>query len=374
MKNETDYQVQLDPPAKVLVVDDSKLNRCFIENAFMSPEYIILTASNAKDGISIAEKETPELILMDVMMHDVDGFTATEELKRNPKTKDIPVIFITALDAVSDKLKAFEVGGVDFVTKPFNHRELIARVYTNIALRRTVAEQEELLKSSMQSQKNEAIAKIAAGISHNFNNMLGVTTCNMMLIKSTVGETFSDMANAAYGDVMASLKRMQEMVKQFLILAQRNNEVSSGVPTPVNIGVKTLFAGIKTLPFSKELEVDVQTEAHVSVDPEHIKEIFKLIINEVLEITSNTADCKITITEEDSTIISSIEINNIKIDQKLHHVIFEPFAMPISNVGTGLSFAVAKQIAIVNKVDLTAEFPEEKQLVFKMHLKKIEEL
>ncbi len=104
------FDSRLVPAAKILVIDDSHLNRCFVENAFTEPDYNVISACDATEGIEVAKAEQPELILMDVMMPLINGFTATEMLKADPEVRDIPVIFITALDAVRDKLRAFEVG------------------------------------------------------------------------------------------------------------------------------------------------------------------------------------------------------------------------------------------------------------------------
>ena len=121
--NDTQY---FKPSAKVVLVDDSELNRDFIKMAFKQPNYEIHTASEGLEGIELINKVQPELILLDIMMPGLDGYDVAAVLKDDPKTTNIPIIFITALNDIQDKLKAFEAGAVDFVTKPFNHRELIA--------------------------------------------------------------------------------------------------------------------------------------------------------------------------------------------------------------------------------------------------------
>lgn len=367
------FENKLDPAAKILVVDDSHLNRCFVENAFTEPEYIVISACDATEGIEKAKEEMPELILMDVMMPEINGFTATEMLKADPETRDIPVIFITALDAVRDKLRAFEVGAVDFVTKPFNHKELIARVYTNIALRRSNAEREQMLVEALEGQRNKAIAKVAAGVSHNFNNMLTVSTGNMMLLKSMIASSFDDTSSAAFDDVTTSLKRMQSMVKQFLMLANHDNEVKGGIPAPESIDLNTVVDNAVLDEFKQAVENNVPTGTEVHIDHKHISEVLTLIMSEILAITDGQAKCSITVGDIDEQLLNcEVNVDGFTVNSEFHNSIFEPFSMPISNVGTGLSLAVAKHIVELNSCQITAEFPAENQVQFLLTLPKIE--
>ena len=90
------------------------------------------------------QESLPDLILLDVMMPGIDGFETCRRLKANPKTQEIPVIFLSALDEVIDKVKAFAVGGVDYITKPFQNQEVLARVESQLALRAAKAKIEQL--------------------------------------------------------------------------------------------------------------------------------------------------------------------------------------------------------------------------------------
>jgi len=367
------FETKLDPAAKILVVDDSHLNRCFVENAFTEPEYIVISACDATEGIEKAREEQPELILMDVMMPEINGFSATEMLKEDPATKDIPVIFITALDAVRDKLRAFEVGAVDFVTKPFNHKELIARVYTNIALRRSNAEREQMLMEAMEGQRNKAIAKVAAGVSHNFNNMLTVSTGNMMLLKSMIQDSFDDTSSAAFDDVTVSLKRMQAMVKQFLMLANHDNEVKGGTPAPASTDLHSVVDSALLDKDKDNVRNRVPESTNVFVDSRHISEVLNLVLSEIFEITDGQASCEIVVGEPDvDRIACEIKVDGLSVSPELHNSIFEPFAMPIANVGTGLSLAVAKHIVELNKCEISAEFPSDNQVTFTLSLPTLE--
>jgi CheY-like chemotaxis protein len=120
----------------ILAVDDMPVNlRLFV--SILEPQgYAALTAQNAEEAFDVLENEKPELILLDVMMPDMDGFAAARKIKQSPNLKNIPIIFLTARSDKKDILKGFEVGGVDYVTKPFNPPELLARIRTHIELKR----------------------------------------------------------------------------------------------------------------------------------------------------------------------------------------------------------------------------------------------
>lgn len=369
-------ETYFNPPAKLIVVDDSHLNRNFIVSAFTAPNYEVISAADGKEGVDLVKKAKPEIVLLDIMMPGMDGFSVAQELKKDPSTKDIPIIFITALDALKDKLKAFEAGAVDFVTKPFNHKELIARVRTHVELARLGMQKQEMLKIMLEEKRNSAIARIAAGISHNFNNMLGVSFGNIMLIESIEKDKLDTVAKDALHDVKKSLERMQLMVKQFLVLANRSTELKGGgppAPEKLNLheAVEDAFNNIKIQKQNiHDVDncciLDIDKNIEISSDPGHIKELFNLIFNEIIESTGGKARFRISAENfqsrgETECIVAIKGVPNVK---KNADAIFEPFALPIANVGTGLAFSVVKHLIELNGGKIKADFPAEDELTF----------
>jgi DNA-binding NtrC family response regulator len=129
--------------ARILVVDDTPANVKLLVDLLSVNGFNAVAAGSGIEGLERAAVDRPDLILLDVMMPDVDGFAVCETLKANEATRDVPVIFLTALQETLDKVRAFSVGGVDYLTKPFEPRELLARVGTHLALRRAQRELEE---------------------------------------------------------------------------------------------------------------------------------------------------------------------------------------------------------------------------------------
>ncbi|MCL2721541.1 MAG: response regulator [Treponema sp.] len=104
---------------KILIIDDEKINILSLAH-FLNPQYEIIVAKNGITGIKAAEKQKPDLILLDVIMPEMNGYEVLEKLKESDETKDIPVIFITGMTNAENKEKGQQLGAVDFISKPFD--------------------------------------------------------------------------------------------------------------------------------------------------------------------------------------------------------------------------------------------------------------
>jgi len=124
--------------ATVLIVDDEPLNRDLLAQELGGAGYRTLEAAGGEQALALAAAKPPDLILLDVMMRGIDGYETCRRLKADEATRPIPVIFLTALAETFEKVRAFKLGAVDYVTKPFEPEELLARVGAHIALRREI--------------------------------------------------------------------------------------------------------------------------------------------------------------------------------------------------------------------------------------------
>jgi sigma-B regulation protein RsbU (phosphoserine phosphatase) len=128
--------------ADILVVDDTPANLRLLSQMLNEQGYQVRPVPDGHLALAAAEAKQPDLILLDIRMPGISGYQVCEQLKADTSTKDVPIIFISALDAIQDILKAFEVGGVDYITKPFQIEEVLARVETHLSLRRLQAQLE----------------------------------------------------------------------------------------------------------------------------------------------------------------------------------------------------------------------------------------
>ena len=142
-----------DSRASILVVDDTRANLRFLANILTLQGYVVRPALNGAMALSSAQAYPPDLILLDILMPYMNGYEVCTKLKADPATRDIPVIFLSALNEVLDKVRAFDVGGVDYITKPFQVEEVVVRVETHLALRNL---QRCLEEKNLQLQKEIA--------------------------------------------------------------------------------------------------------------------------------------------------------------------------------------------------------------------------
>src|SRR5678809_1496761 len=130
-------------PASILVVDDTPANLQVLSGMLKDRGYKVRPVPSGKLALSAAQRDPPDLILLDINMPEMNGYEVCDRLKADDRLKGIPVIFISALTEQLDKVRAFATGGVDYITKPFQMEELHARVETHLKVRRLQVELEE---------------------------------------------------------------------------------------------------------------------------------------------------------------------------------------------------------------------------------------
>ncbi|MEH2348059.1 MAG: response regulator [Nostoc sp.] len=183
----------------ILVVDDNPANLQVLSSFLDQSSFEVWAARSGEKALQRLENDDlPDLILLDVMMPGIDGFETCKQLKSNPRVQDIPVIFMTALSETADKVKGLQLGAVDYITKPFQHEEVLVRIENHLKLRNLtktlIAKNAELQQTQaqlIQAEKVAALGQLTAGIAHEVNNPINFIAGNLNFVEKYVQEVVS---------------------------------------------------------------------------------------------------------------------------------------------------------------------------------------
>ncbi len=173
----------------ILIVDDNPTNLGVVTDHLAAYGFDLLTALDGEDGLATAEMAHPHLILLDIMMPGIDGFEVCRRLKARDDTRDIPIIFMSALAGVEDKVRGFEAGAVDYVTKPIQQEELLARVTTHLRLQSltrdlqgSLSETGELLAAAQAIMGATDLKEICQHLLHHFTRLVHADRTSLFLV------------------------------------------------------------------------------------------------------------------------------------------------------------------------------------------------
>lgn len=220
----------------ILVVDDTPQNLHLLVDILSRYNYKVRPVPNGKLALSAAQISPPDLIMLDIMMPGLNGYQVCQQLKSNPKTKDIPVIFISANSESVDKVKAFSVGGADYITKPFQMQEVLVRIKNQLAisnlqqqlkvkntqLDRAIDKLKSSQKTVIESQKSLALKKIATGFSQRIDPSIAE-------VDRTIAE-IEQFGKASVKDIPSFLARISPSQQKYLfaLLQQsQDNRINS---------------------------------------------------------------------------------------------------------------------------------------------------
>ena len=195
----------------VLIIDDKKENLKYLNEILKDENYIIKATTDAKFAIESSKLDSPDLILLDIKMPELSGFEVCNILKDDIKLKDIPIIFISALDDIDSKVKAFSQGGVDYITKPFEEEEVKARIKTQI----NIFEKKQIIENLLV-QQDFFLKKII----HEMNTPLSIISLNINNLESKFG--FQD----EFEVIKASSKSLSSIYNDLYYLTKKEKKTS----------------------------------------------------------------------------------------------------------------------------------------------------
>jgi signal transduction histidine kinase len=351
--------------AEILVVDDTPAAVSLVRTALEEAGYHISVATTGEKAIKRAELTKPDLILLDVLMPGIDGYETCKRLKNRETTKDIPIIFMTVLSETFEKVKGFDLGAVDYVNKPIETEELLARVQTHVTIHRLQQELQAEISERRQAeialqQANDALRQRTAElelankelkdfayiVSHDLKSPLrGISRLTSWLVQDypdTFDEEGKEMAELLIGRV----KRMDSLIDGILDYSRVGRIIGNNEQIDLNALVSDVIEMIAP-PESIRIVVE-QTLPVIVGDRIRIVQVFQNLLSNAVEFMDKP-DGKIRIgcVDEGTYWRFQITDNGPGIDPKYHEKIFRIFqTLTPRDVreSTGVGLAIVKKI------------------------------
>ncbi|MEI8112488.1 MAG: hybrid sensor histidine kinase/response regulator [Bacteroidia bacterium] len=301
----------------ILIVDDVPDNLKVLSGILKENGYKIRPVLNGQLALEVAENEKPDLILLDIMMPGMDGYEVCRQLKLNPKLKDIPVIFISALNDTKDIINAFKSGGVDYITKPFQAEEVSARVATHLKIIRQTNELKKL---------NATKDKFFSIIAHDLRGPIG----SMMQIADFVAEKGNVDEDTLYSFLESQkelTKNTFQLLENLLNWARSNTNQIEYFPEMLdaNTIINSSVDHVKHQVKSKNLTVSVNCPDPVQVyaDENMFRAVIRNLLSNAVKYTPKGGAISIQISPaENNSLVISVQDNGIGIPQKIVENLF----------------------------------------------------
>ncbi|WP_321367118.1 response regulator [uncultured Desulfuromusa sp.] len=347
----------------ILVVDDMLKNIQLGINLLKdNPAYTLIFATNGQQALERVKEYTFDLILLDIIMPEMDGYEVCKKLKADPHTAKIPVIFLTAKVEQDDIIRGFDVGGVDYITKPFNPRELRARVNTHLNLKYLCEKEIECRERRLlQLQKLESIGLLAGGLTHDFNNLLAIITGVSDSIERQLSKQTIDVSKL--GERFETIRQSGQFAAKLI-----SHLIGLGDEERNHVGVVDLNEIVSDIheicihSFSKDIVIELNrhpAQALINGNPSQLEQLLlNLMINAKHAMTIMRPDnnsrgngkLKVTVTEgntlaEQPCWALIVEDDGVGISDESRAKIFEPFYSTKNNSSnSGLGLSIVKDV------------------------------
>ncbi|RXJ86101.1 hybrid sensor histidine kinase/response regulator [Arcobacter sp. CECT 8985] len=314
----------------ILIIDDKIENLQYLNNILKDENYLIKATTDAQFAIKSAKVSAPDLILLDIKIPYLDGFEVCKIFKEDINLKEIPIIFISALDDVQSKVKAFEEGGVDYITKPFEKEEVKARIKTQLML----FENKQTIVKLLQ-QQDFFLKKII----HEMNTPLSIISLNIDNLESQIGP------KEQFEAIKASSKSLSSIYDDLYYLIKKEKKVEN--KTKINLvnflASRIMFfdemANIKNI----DIMLDIHKEFDISMDENYLQRVIDNTISNAIKYSKQDSHIDIILDKKDNKHMIIIENSGSYI--KDTNSIFDAYYQDKSrNIGLGLGLNIVKDI------------------------------
>lgn len=351
----------------VLVVDDNPTNLNLLFELLDEAGFEVLVSQNGESALKRAKNAHPDIILLDVLMPGMDGFETCELLKATGATKDIPVIFMTALSDTDSKVKGFGLGAVDYVTKPFQPEEVLVRVRTHLTiqeLQRALQEKNEELSASLEREKelNQLKSRFVSMVSHEFKTPLTTISLSNNLLKRYGERMAPEQRLEELQVIERTVEHMSELLENVLMVSRE--EAGKIVFSPETVNVQQLCQKLV------ERFQAMREEAHTiefcltgeqvqgSVDPKLLDHILSNLLSNAIKYSPTGGTVFFEFTGDKDEFVFRIRDEGIGISEADQQHLFESFHRGdnVGNIkGTGLGLSIVKQLVELHGGTISAE-------------------
>ncbi len=330
----------------ILIVDDTPDNLRLLSAMLTKQGFEVRKALTGQAAIASALADAPDLILLDIKMPSMSGYEVCQQLKSNPHTEQIPVIFISALDDVIDKVKAFAAGGIDYVTKPFQEAEVLARINNQLNLQRL---QKQLIEQNHELvRSNRELEQFAYVVSHDLQQPLQSITGFAKLLLLKYGADLDTTAHEYLNRITDSGNRMQRLIQDLLTYAQVNKQAELEL-IDCNLIVEHVLENLQTTIFEQNVTINHIPLPKVVGSDTQLTQLFQNLISNGIKFSRPTVPptIDITVDEYPGYWLFKVKDNGIGIAAEDLERVFEVFYRLHSikqYPGTGIGLATCKKI------------------------------
>lgn len=353
--------------ADILVVDDTQANLQLLSGMLKERGYKVRPAPSGAIALQAAQSAPPDLILLDINMPEMDGYQVCTQLKNDERTADVPVIFISALNETMDKVRAFSVGGVDYVTKPFQFEEVNARVTAHLKLRRMQVDLESLNSELLHTNAElYRLQQLRDNLTHMIVHDLRSPLTGIMGTYDLLAMD-ADKLSAPTAKMLdlskPALKQMLGMINSLLDVSK----IEAGELKPNRTDcdlvalahdAKSVLAGVCS---DRRVTIDSSAaQMPASIDRDLIGRVLQNLLGNALKFTSKNGEVKIQIAHEGNRARVNVVDDGPGIPPEYHERIFEKFGQvksdrPRVGTGLGLTFCRLAVEAHGGKIGVTSE-------------------
>ncbi len=332
----------------ILIVDDIPENLQVLGNTFASKNANLIIAQDGETAISNAKEEIPDIILLDIAMPGTNGFDVCRALKEDPTTCNIPIIFVTAKNNSEDLQMGFEMGAVDYITKPFNTSELLMRVSNHLELSKSKRSLEKLL-----DDKNKFISLVAHDIK---SPLSGVKSLMGILVEEydTMDEAEKkEIVESLYESIVNQYNFVDDLLKWGQLQLNRI-DLNKEFVTPEHI-FNSIISVLKINATNKSisLDSDIRTDAKIFADATHVENVISNLVSNAIKFSPKDSHIIIAAESVDQMIVISVKDNGLGMSDSDKEKLFKKNIIHTTlgtseEKGTGLGLLLTKEMVEKN--------------------------